>query len=78
MTKTIGQWRSKFTSRELEVIDYSVYKANRYPNTSNDHEVIIKKMANLLERIHFAMAPLSDSPEFAVETKKKIKEILGY
>lgn len=74
----IGQWRNLLTKEELEAVDYIVFKCDSHPTLCSHRELATKKLADLLEAIHFAMAPLSEAPEYAVLTKVRIKEILKY
>lgn len=74
----IGQWKKLLTEVQAKEVEYIQFKCKTHPQICSNHEMIIKKLSDVLEAIHFAMAPLSEAPEHAIETKRKIKEILKY
>ncbi len=67
-----GVWMKNFTDRDIKEIDFSIIYADNFNHGTNGHneKIIIAKMANMLNGIHFAIGgPFPDID--------KIKEIMG-
>ncbi len=73
-------WLNNFEERQRKQIERSVLYAKDFAHGDDGHnaKLIIAKMAAMLDKIHYALAPIGDDPRFAVKTKHEIAEIMGF
>lgn len=75
----LGQWRSKFDERQLKEIDFAVLYAEKFAHGTDGHnaKMIIAKMADMLEEIHFVLVSAEAGSESAERTRKEIAKVIG-
>lgn len=73
-------WMKQFDDRQKKEILFSRVYASEYNHGTDGHnaKLIIATMAQMLDEIHYALAPIGDNPEFAVKTKREIAKIMGF
>jgi len=73
-------WLKNFDDRQQKEIIFSRMYASQFNHGTDGHnaKLIIAKMAEMLEKIHFALAPIGGGSEFAIASKNKIAEIMGF
>ncbi len=73
-------WLNNFDERQQKEIEFSILYLNQFEHGTDGHnaKVIIAKMADMLNKIHYALAPINGAAEFAVESRNKIAKIMGF
>ena len=73
-------WLNNFDERQQKEIEFCTWYAEKFGHGTDGHnaKLIIAKMAAMLDKIHYALAPIGDDPRFAVKTKHEIAEIMGF
>jgi hypothetical protein len=73
-------WLNNFDERQQKEIKLCRLYAEKFAHGTDGHnsKMIIAKMTEMLEKIHYALAPIGDDPEFAIKTKREIAEIMGF
>lgn len=74
------KWLEQFDERQQKEIKLSCLYAEEFNHGTDGHnaKLIIAKMAVMLERIHYALAPVGASGEFAEKTKREVAKIMGF
>ena len=74
-------WLNQFDERQRKEIEFSILYLNQFEHGTDGHnaKVIIAKMAALLDKIHYALAPVDDAnPDRAIASKNEIVKIMGF
>lgn len=73
-------WLKNFDERQQKEIEFSILYLNQFEHGTDGHnaKVIIAKMAAMLNKIHYALAPIGGSAEFAIESRDNIAKIMGF
>jgi len=73
-------WLKQFDERQQKEIEFSILYLSQFEHGTDGHnaKVIIAKMADMLNKIHYALAPINSGNEFATVSRDKIAKIMGY
>ena len=73
-------WLSNFDERQQKEIVFSRMYASQFNHGTDGHnaKLIIAKMAEMLEKIHYALAPVGGDAEFAIASRDEIAKIMGH
>jgi len=73
-------WLNNFDERQRKEIEFSIVYLNQFEHGTDGHnaKVIIAKMADMLNKIHYALAPIGGDAVFAIASRDKIAKIMGF
>lgn len=74
------KWMERFDERQRKEIEFSKLYAERFRHGTDGHnaKLIIAEMAEMLDKIHYALAPIGAGGEFAEQAKREIAWIMGW
>lgn len=74
------KWLEQFDERQRKEIEFALLYANQFAHGTDGHnaKIIIARMAAMLDKIHYALAPIGAGGEFAEKAKREIAEVMGF